>query len=277
ELRALAQERPGRDVWEDLCEQLQGWPDADHLRQVALPYVRAHLDTWPEHLRALTPAWREALLAGSLPDQILSIRSNAITHLDLQGCAVGNEGLSAIARRAADDQLTHLGMRNTVLGADSGAILFRHPAFGGLLSLDLSENVWMRACIDQLPRAPALRSLTSLKVGHGVAGDAFLNELSLSGSLRYLERLAMPWSDLSDRGLVALASSRVESLRALDLNQNPSITPDGLRALLDSPIARELSELRLCGISLGEEGAEAIASARFARALGALYLVGCEL
>ena len=63
DLRSAAQRPPGPDAWRGLCHLAQRF-ESDTFHERALPYLKAHLDRWPDALRCAPRSWIRRVASG---------------------------------------------------------------------------------------------------------------------------------------------------------------------------------------------------------------------
>jgi uncharacterized protein (TIGR02996 family) len=107
---------------------------------------------------------------------------------------------------------------------------------------------------------PMLASLRTLEVA-AVGGIEGIQTLLHAPQLAGLERLSLAGSHLGDRSIRLLANSPRGGLRSLSLGHG-NLTAEGVRELIDSPLAESLESLDLSFNHLGVEGAGVLANAR---------------
>jgi uncharacterized protein (TIGR02996 family) len=143
-----------------------------------------------------------------------------------------------------------------------------------------------------------LRRIVQLNLDHAKLGDAGAAVLADSPNLGGLTHLSLRFTDLETTGLCTLASSpRLRGLRALDATANDvkrgafeafiaacrlpqlerlawdrHLGPDGIGALLASPLARQLIALRLREVHLGAEGLRRLLESPALTRLGELWM-----
>lgn len=107
--------------------------------------------------------------------------------------------------------------------------------------------------------SPLLQHVRELDLCNAELGNAGLTLLARSPFLKNLESLDLGFNGLDDAGIEAFArSSGLLSLTSLALNDNDSITGDGLRALVESPFFAGLTSLDVSGNDIGEVGIAAL-------------------
>ncbi len=107
--------------------------------------------------------------------------------------------------------------------------------------------------------SPLLARVRELDLCNADLRDSGLALLARSPFLQKLEALDLGFNAIEDAGMDALArSSLLPNLSTLALNDNDSISGDGVRALAESPFFAGLTALDLSGNDIGETGIAAL-------------------
>jgi uncharacterized protein (TIGR02996 family) len=113
--------------------------------------------------------------------------------------------------------------------------------------------------IAKLFRSPLLAGIRELDLCNADLGNAGLALLAQSPFLKDLESLDLGFNSVEDAGVTALSrGTGLLNLTSLALNDNDSITGDGLRSLAESPFFAGLTSLDVSGNDIGETGVSAV-------------------
>jgi uncharacterized protein (TIGR02996 family) len=113
--------------------------------------------------------------------------------------------------------------------------------------------------IEKLFLSPLLANVRELDLCNAELGNPGLTQLARSTFLRNLESLDLGFNGLDDIGVDTLArATGLLNLTSLALNDNDSITGDGLRAIAESPFFAGLTALDVSGNDIGETGIVAV-------------------
>ena len=136
---------------------------------------------------------------------------------------------------------------------ERGAELFRTARVRRLRLLDAAE------AIEKVAESPLLAAVRELDLCGNELGHAGVARLVDSPHLGALAALDLGFNGLDDRAAAALArSSALVNLSVLALNDNDTITCDGVRELAASPFYAGLRRLDLSGNTVGARGAAAL-------------------
>ena len=156
---------------------------------------------------------------------------------------IGDDGVAAFAHvlRGIGTSLKTLGLGDISIGNEGLSALvaaLSNSNCSSLEILDLSENDFSLA-------AAGLRSLSDW----------------LQTAVLNLNQLRLRECDINDEGLQALCVGATNHCKDLDLSENDSITPLGLRYLSTSlqSVSCRLENLYLCFMNIGDDGAELLA------------------
>jgi hypothetical protein len=211
ELRSLLQQAPDPERWSAICALLERWP-AEELEASALPYALAHLERWPEFMRAAPWSWvQRAILGAELPCY------QVVRALDLR------------LHQLRDDQFARLAVS---------------PLLEPVCHLYLSGFKCDQARLQMLVRGQ-LQRLEVLYLDRCGVGDRGLEVLARWPGLRHhVRELGLEQCWLTRDGLAALADSEPTQLHTLDLGGNP-IDAAALTRLASAPLRLQLQELSL--------------------------------
>lgn len=179
----------------------------------------------------------------------------AADNLDLQGNALGNAGVVALAAMPELRKVVRLDLSFNRFGDVGARALAASPYLENLEELVLHYNSigpsGFAALVAGLPR------LTRLVVGSNPVKTAGLKRLAASPEAARLRSLGLWFIEADDPGVAALAKSRhLTDLRHLDLANNP-VTPDAAIQLMQSPNFPRLASLRI-GMSLSADQFETL-------------------
>jgi uncharacterized protein (TIGR02996 family) len=237
----------------------------------------------------LTPV-RGLRLTESIPDPDLLFSLPQLAHLtelDIDGCALGQARITALARAEGLANLKSLELSSTKLtpadlatlaagpalagleqlaldftriGDEGAAALAHAPALASLSSLRLESNAIGPPGVAALVSSPHLRRLASLNLEGNNFGPDGVEALAASFQLPALRHLNLDSTDAGDDGVAALAAAgSLAALESLDLSCN-EMTQAGLTALLASPYMTRLRRLALGCNPLDDNAALALAS-----------------
>lgn len=246
EVRSLLQHKPDAEIWEALCQQLSDWRGPEDLESVVIPYILAHIQEWPHHLRGTPLRWKEGLVRGAnLPFARL------IKHLDA----------------------SHMGLRNEDL-----LTLARAPVMAHVASIDFSHNaIGWRGLSHLLEETRHLERLRALSFDHTGIGVEGIRLIAQTQSLRDLESLSLRAVQTSPEGIRALMQSpSLKSLKKLAISKN-GLVERHISALLDGERFAQLRTLLLDDNPLGSRGVIRLFHQRSTVNLEALDLSSCNL
>jgi uncharacterized protein (TIGR02996 family) len=176
----------------------------------------------------------------------LLTRNRAAWTADLAGLAVGIDFRRGIPDSASIDAATFLGR---------GDELFAKLRVRRLRLLDAAPVA------AKLFLSPLLANVRELDLCNADLRNPGLALLARSPHLKKLEALDLGFNALEDAGIEVFArSSGLPNLTALSLNDNDSITGEGLRSLAESPFFAGLTSLDVSGNDIGETGVAALAA-----------------
>jgi hypothetical protein len=203
ELRALLQQEPSAQVWEQVC-QLVGSARWDKAAEQWLPYAEGSLERgWPDRLRTWPSAWRVRRVAASVLARHLEVGSTNVKTM--------NQCIDALEASAPP-----LTMISVMLGNREPGPLSRllRAAPATLTRLELTGAVPMEAVFESAP----LAQLSALRIEQvPTLDDADLDKL-LKMLGEPLRELAVRWGSLTPEGARTLAQSEhVARLVTLDL------------------------------------------------------------
>jgi hypothetical protein len=182
----------------------------------------------------------------------LLARNRAAWVTPLAGLAVFVDFRRGIPDCASVDATTFL---------ERGEELFRQLRVRRLRLLDAAP------VIAKLFLSPLLANVRELDLCNAELGNSGLALLARSPHLKNLESLDLGFNGLEDAGIASFSRAcDLLNLTALALNDNDSITGDGLRPLVESPFFAGLTSLDVSGNDIGETGIAAlVASPSMAR------------
>lgn len=322
ELRSLLNDPHRRGVWAAIRALLRGAQHDATLDDIA-DYVAHHLVGWPDVLRRSSEHWCVDLARGELepdamlwtlvrhvqlrgetlealpgmfPDQFHELIDapwlDAVTHLELQGLALGDAEVAQLARRFAPGQLKTLNLCRNEFSEEGVKALADAHHLRGLQELDLTSNHWggyegalgaliSASWMPQVKRLMLECDLTRIKLEELLAAPQLAGLVHLGlraafddGHERAIESIGAPSRfaalnslDLSDNSLedddlsLMLEVPWFETLRALKLDWN-ELTGEGLASLSLSGAAHSLCELGVRGCAIGERGARVLLTSR---------------
>ena len=281
DIRSTLHRRPGPRTWNQLCEALDLYADAEPLEEVVLPYCQELLERWPpRHPRTVPWPWKRALQLGHpLPHLRLCTQLARCRHRLLHDPHLDD----------ADDPdpralAPHLKVSEGTRQIGDFEYLRGHlcPGSSG------NEHAWKHLCwvIEEYDdRAPlheviswcsrALQRWPS-QVPHE-APERWKERLGprhIPPLLALCDHLSLWKHHLGPHTIAALAASpHVEGLAHLDLGLN-DLGDRGARALANSPHLARLESLELWDNGIGDDGARALAQTQTIDWLAVLNLGG---
>lgn len=236
-------------------------------------WAKDWLKHWPE-VKKLAPITRIDLDIKSrapIDDIVASPYLLEVRELNLSNQQVGDAGARALAGSPNVANLRHLGLSYGELDEGGIEALANSPCLRGLRSLDLAKNRLSSLAVNRMPGPTFLGGLDEIDLDYclrdcTVVGllwgfhwkqlkciDLGQNELAASDmtgltSSRYLKTLVwlrVPYNNVGDDGVEALAGADWPELAALDLTAT-GISSRGARALLESKLPN-LASLDLRG------------------------------
>jgi uncharacterized protein (TIGR02996 family) len=156
------------------------------------------------------------------------------------------------------------------------------PHLGRLTELRLCPRWWASASAadaEALAGTPLGRRLTSLalQVRQGEA-PGVVRALTAAPGFPALESLSLARGNLSGDEVGRLAASpRLAKLTGLELDDDRGVGPEGVAALVHSPLWSRLERLSLKSLAIGDEGAGLIAEALPRSPLRELRLRRCDI
>ena len=233
ELRALAQLPPDRERWWQLLLMLRAWPDSNHRREVAAPYVRDVVRRWP--VDWLGVEMGQLLACDERVDAELLARWRPGANAALPVVAEDSEWLREVLRHAS------LAWRERPELTDS---LVRGGAFRKLRSLDLRSYERPAALVEIVDTLfdeleVELEALSLFRCF--LNGDAAVRLLDQPQCAR-LERLALRESLKTSAVDYLRSFEHLESVRWLEL-YGDLLRSEDLEALLGAPLFEGLRGL----------------------------------
>jgi uncharacterized protein (TIGR02996 family) len=204
-----------------------------------------------------------------------------LNELDLNVNDIQREGLRALTQ-ANLPRLQSLNLRANLLDDAGLEVLAGAPLLGRLHTLGLSHNAVSDAGVAALAASEHAAGLASLDLGDNPAlGDAGVQAVAGSPHLARLTHLGLSQyravrersSVLTEAGARALASSRfLAGLTSLDLSGQSLLGDAGARALAESHSLTRLRALTLSGCGITHLGMRSLGAAPFAGELASLDL-----
>jgi uncharacterized protein (TIGR02996 family) len=196
-----------------------------------------------------TPATVAAIVRSKVFRQLTSL---AVRSDQRDGGRLAGE----LARLAKPPRLTKLDLSGNRLTAEALTPLVASEAVAAVEDFDLSDNTLDAVGVQMLARGelPALRSLHLLRTRPQEGG---VNALAAADFFPELRSLSLGGNNLGPTAAFAIANSRAENLRVLDLREN-RIGDRGAISLAESSHLGNLIELNLAESHIGDAGAEAL-------------------
>jgi uncharacterized protein (TIGR02996 family) len=238
-------------AWE--CERVLALPHLARLTALALPGCEGEFD-WVR------------LLAGAP-------HLNRLTALALNAARLDDAKVELLASLPHLGRLAELYLADSHLGVDAVQALVSSPYLKELTFLSLRDSPVV-GCGAVLAAGANSPRLTTLDLGDCHLSDNDVSALAHSARLGGLRALLLNWPGLTPDSLPPLLSStHLDGLSALQFCSHPGVG-DQFRAAVASCRLR-LEILDLCGNSVGDAGAEALAAAPALRDLAALNVRWC--
>lgn len=176
---------------------------------------------------------------------LAAMRSEARPYwLNLGGNNIGEEGMRALARSPLLEKVQRLLLWGNSIGNTGLAHLVRGPYLQHIEELYLNENGLSMRGARALAQWEPLNRIRTLSIWRNrlrPRGGAIL----ASAPMSQMRMLLLSMNNISDEGVIALASNpTLRNLHSLDLSRN-RITDQGVAELLDSPYLVSLRNLDL--------------------------------
>jgi uncharacterized protein (TIGR02996 family) len=174
-----------------------------------------------------------------------------LSHLDMTGSAIGNDGAEALAAAPWLDSLVSLSLSSNRLGPAGVAAIAQSRRLAQLRVLRLGYNAIGGVGLRKIAANPALRGLITLGLGnYGNASAKANHQLTASDFAAFLAELDIPnlrYLDLSGRpvgprAVQFLTRESFGNLTRLDLSEC-KLTDTAVSALLTAPTLQNLIEL----------------------------------
>lgn len=238
-LRALLNRPPTRTRWDRLCALLErAWEtNQRRTRDEWLPYVNAHLKSWPDDWRKCPGGWLDL----RDPTQPLLSITRALSLSSTTGSH--RERLEALMSTPCWPHVKSLALPGQLLD-DSTLELFLESPPPSLAHLDLRDHRLSPKAIRKLLMSDAGQALTSLDLSHHAprqATDALCD--ALLDAMPPLVELKLRRLDLAPERLGALLEFSPR-LAHIDLSES-SIGPAGIENLGDARAPESLTRLTL--------------------------------
>ena len=210
---------------------------------------------------------------------LATVKGFTLSVLDLDKCAIGNDGAAALAQAPWADSLRTLNLKSNNLTVRGVKAIAESPRLANLRRLNLAGNAIGTGGLKAIAGSPHLRGLSELvlvfrndssaaivTVEHGrnfltaldmpdlrhlcleaiPLGENGARLLATHPKFAHLTRLSLPYCGLGDAGAAALITSpQLQNLIELDLS-NDGIT-EGALALADPRVMPRLAACRLQG------------------------------
>ena len=225
ELRSLLQRPHSAELWDTLCDLLEGF-DATTLEQEVLPYALSYLSKWPANTRPMPESWHDRLLAHNDPSRfmgedhpgLIGPYARAAGSLMLSGRHHSRPNdLRRIARSPFIGRLDSLMLEDLTTLREDVTELFESSAFDGLQSLTLHRTGFdVRRIVDLLYERPWPLVELSLR-GTSLRSGSLVSALAEHPCNQTLEYLDLGVTGIQDDSIRALAYNLPPNLRELDL------------------------------------------------------------
>jgi uncharacterized protein (TIGR02996 family) len=241
-----------RDEWREV---LPAWArEAAHeFRRGFIAYLRITAMQFMRYARTLfrtvpIQGLHLRALGAQLPEVVASPFVKQLTSLDLASNRLGEHDLKALTSSPHLDNLTELSLPHTVAGNNLRA-LAGWQQLSCLRRLDLTYTELDAEVLRSLV-AFDLHALTWLNLSQNRPGLTGMQLLGSSSNLRNLRHLDLGWCEIDAESLAALVHGKgLPHLASLDLTANRPLGRSGLRTLVTSPLARQLTHLTLSRVS----------------------------
>lgn len=207
--------------------------------------------------------------------------------LGLGSLAIGEAEAKAIAD--AFEELRELDLKNAQMTAAAAAALASGGGLRALRELGLHGTFAPKYSHPSAPNAPAPETADAMRALASAPFAATLKTLDLGGvslgpagvaalfggKLTALERVHLENCQVGDEGLAAIAGA--ETIAPILLLKSNEIGPRGVSALLESPLANQLTALDLSYNAIGDDGVKLLAASPTTPSLTKLALMGSHL
>lgn len=167
-----------------------------------------------------------------------------VTYLDLEGNAIGDEGLRMLLGSVVTRNVVDLGLCDNQLSGAAIGELATCKLAGKLSSLDVSNNGLGPDDVAAL--LPALAGVGELDLAENPIGDA--GAALLAPALAEVGILRLSWCGIGPRGLAALLAGPLPRDASVMLGHNP-LGDEGVAALVRSERRPSSLGLEYCGIT----------------------------
>ena len=247
ELRSLAQRGP--QGWSQLSLSLERWYDKESLEQLVLPYLRAHLKTWPRGSVAAPRRWKKWAMLGHEVPGLKLFDALSFRHMRLDPGPYLSPARRCVFRMWELECLQHL----TYLDLTRSS----------LSPCDLTKEI--------LSRPERFTALRALEIHNGNQLPDFISDrYKPLDTLRaeQLELLGVRRCELDPERFeqLVLSPDRLQALRMLKVSHNP-LGDDGVRLIAQAPQLSGLTSIDLRGVGMTHLGLRALARALFLKNL----------
>ncbi|MEM1350410.1 MAG: hypothetical protein AAGI01_17755, partial [Myxococcota bacterium] len=218
DIRSIVLGAPSWSAWVTLLESLRAWPDKGSLEHEVLPYVRSHIDRWPDEARALPRRWAYDLGTEALPG------------LDLVRTLEWPTSLKLLDRMGAVAEIHQMPLKRLRLSwqdlrGDDVERLMNIGLPPGLEELDLSNNALLGDdVLRMLSRGDAMFTRLKLSNNPLTQAPSAPEELSLRGFARITHLELSNIGSVAELRLLALCRA-LEGIRSLDVSRNALTGP----------------------------------------------------
>lgn len=253
---------PSDAAFEQLCQMVEQWPDAQEQTDVLVPYLHGALQSWPCEHRRVPDAWLHNFLDIDRPEHyalatLLIVDRGHIAQLadqlphsphtaTLEGLIIDDAGLTWRDLQNVVPLLSgikYLSLSGNALHDHGTANLLKHLDLSQLKHLDLSRNRLTAASCLHIAEAYTL-DLHYLDLCHNNIHESGFTTLAMAHGLRHIQELYLRHNPGGPYALDALSHAQWPHLTHLDIN----------------------------GICLGAEGAQSFANINHWQSLRHLYI-----
>lgn len=267
-LKALFQQPPSAQLWEQLVALCDAWTQPEALEQHAIPYALEQLEAWPDALRVAPMRWLSALNHGERLPKLRLARSFKLETF--------SGDVNTLIQRIHDapevEQITILELSYISPNAQAIQTIISSPKLQNIHTLTIDDGWYIPSCeqnytlfdatwarlkhlsilgdgfdasVAQLRERPWMLTLEHLIVKGSPEDEALFNldDLLLAPQPLALRSLSLTALELDDaQALECWRSEQLPQLKHLNI-YNSVLSPELLEIIVDSEVIANLSEL----------------------------------